>query len=52
VQAWFVNLVVAKEDGLSFEEAMARIKGTEVEEAFLDWHADDERFVRTVQVSL
>lgn len=48
VQDWFVNLVVAKEDGLSFDEALARIKDTEVEEAFFDWHADDERIVRTV----
>jgi hypothetical protein len=48
VQDWFANLVVAKEDGLSFDEAMARIKNTEIEEAYLDWHADDERIVRTM----
>jgi hypothetical protein len=48
VQNWFVNLVVAKEDGLSFDEALARIKDTEIEEAFLEWHAGDERIVQSV----
>ena len=48
VQDWFCNLVLAKEAGLSFDEAMARVQGTPTEEAFLDWHADDERMVRTV----
>jgi hypothetical protein len=48
VQGWFACLMVAKEDGLSFDEAMAQIKGTPAEEAFFEWHAGDERIVRSV----
>ena len=48
VQAWFVNLMLGKEDGLSFDESLARIEGTPVEEEFFDWNADDERVVRTL----
>ena len=39
VQAWFACLMVAREDGLSFDEAMAEIEKTPAAEAFRDWHA-------------
>jgi len=47
VQGWFCNLVVAKEDGLSFDEAMARVAGTEIAEAFRLWHAGEEAAARS-----
>jgi len=47
VQAWFASLVVAKEDGVSFDEMMEGLRGTPAEEAFFDWHADDDRIVRS-----
>jgi hypothetical protein len=39
VQGWFCCLLAAKEEGLSFDQALAEIEKTSAAEAFHDWHA-------------
>jgi hypothetical protein len=49
VQAWFCLLMASKQERLSFDEAMARMKDTPAEQAFALWHAGDEAGARNVQ---
>ena len=44
VQGWFGCLLLAKEDGLSFDEAMTEIEKTPAAEAFRNWHAGGSSF--------
>jgi hypothetical protein len=48
VRDWFISLLIAKDDGLSFDEALARVDGTPIEEAFHLWHAGDDAAARSV----
>lgn len=38
VRDWFVFLMDARRHDLPFDDAMKMLKGTDVEEAFLEWH--------------
>jgi hypothetical protein len=37
VQLWFVALMESKREGLSFDEAMARLEGSWPEKGYLEW---------------
>jgi hypothetical protein len=41
VRGWFCCLLAAKEEKLSFDDALARLKGTPAAKAFADWHAGE-----------
>jgi hypothetical protein len=41
VQGWLYCLVVAQEEGLSFDEAITEIEKTPAAEAFRAWHEGD-----------
>jgi len=42
VRGWFCCLLACRQDGLSYDQALAKLKGTRADEAFHAWHASDE----------
>jgi hypothetical protein len=38
LQLWFGELIAAQEDGLSYDQALARMRGSEAEDALERWH--------------
>jgi hypothetical protein len=49
VRGWFCCLLAAKEEKLSFDAALARLKDTPADAAFRAWRAGDEAAARAVQ---
>jgi hypothetical protein len=52
VKGWFCCLVAAKEEKLSFDEALARLKDTPADAAFHAWHAAAEMPGQSVEQRL
>ena len=40
VQAWFLILMTCREQGLSFDDAMAHLSGSDAEEGWIEWRHD------------